>query len=654
MLIRNAAHPMSSLTKDLREFENDYYEKASQETGVSGFLKTKAIAPLVTFGVSLILHAEAVCRAVIICFLSIKNSFSQTNEELLEKQRKECSIAYSESIAAFFSIFSKTISTLPKPAKQLVELVAEKAPKPVAEAPPARLREAVPEEPVLAAVLLGPVHDLDPAPVERRPDAPAEDEFVDVQQDRDEPPHAVDRLSEEGELVEEQHEVQSHSSGVLVESPRPPSRRSNNPSQGFEAIDELPAAPAPLDVTELEGNGQMPQAPKTTPAAGPLSETSEPVYVEDDASSFTDGSLVDLDPMTKAVVFDSGVYSEVPVGAVRDPFAGFLPRDPAEKREQAFMRATRVLNEQEATERLNEAIIRANVDISKAPTQQKYIPGDDAQIGNMYWDVSRPAQRGWSVGLCQYIGPNKQFTIVDKLTFKDAELFAPLFGIFDPQNGLHAAQYLSAKLRPTLETYLCSSDIDKLSTGVIYNRLSQAIQQLNTQFIAEQRPLTDHGASMGVILILGGFIWCVQLGNVTVMVDDGEKPVQMTRKCNPKLPEFRTMVEELGGTVDAQGRVDGKLNMATVFGRRDIVGVSRQPLITRYPLSKLKAGAQIAIANEAVLKEDLSSKVLFDWMAQNRKTEVHELAHGIVNSTQKLSHSSCLVIRPQYDLNLIE
>lgn len=66
---------------------------------------TRAVA----FTASLILHAEAVCRAVYICFLTIRDTFSKTDGQLLLEQKAYCKSAYGASCICFASIFSSNL-----------------------------------------------------------------------------------------------------------------------------------------------------------------------------------------------------------------------------------------------------------------------------------------------------------------------------------------------------------------------------------------------------------------------------------------------------------------------------------------------------------------------------------------------------------------
>src|SRR5437870_218155 len=96
----------SSFTKDLFELELDVLKP---KQGFSENVNTKVIGRVVTSVVALALHAEAVCRAVYICFLAIKNIFSQTHHHLIADQKGKCFSALDVSLKSFIALFNQSI-----------------------------------------------------------------------------------------------------------------------------------------------------------------------------------------------------------------------------------------------------------------------------------------------------------------------------------------------------------------------------------------------------------------------------------------------------------------------------------------------------------------------------------------------------------------
>jgi serine/threonine protein phosphatase PrpC len=76
-------------------------------------------------------HAEAVSRAIYICFLSITNFFAKANEDLIQEQKQLCLQAFTKSFQYFFAFFNPSV--LERIGKQEKELDILEAKEPVSE-----------------------------------------------------------------------------------------------------------------------------------------------------------------------------------------------------------------------------------------------------------------------------------------------------------------------------------------------------------------------------------------------------------------------------------------------------------------------------------------------------------------------------------------
>lgn len=99
----------SSFTHRLYGFQCDFHKAHSKESTLSGKFMTHCVGRVISIAVTLLLHAEAVYRAVAICFLVIRDSFFMTNEELLSLRRKNCVQAYEGSLKSFYSLVNRDI-----------------------------------------------------------------------------------------------------------------------------------------------------------------------------------------------------------------------------------------------------------------------------------------------------------------------------------------------------------------------------------------------------------------------------------------------------------------------------------------------------------------------------------------------------------------
>ena len=100
---------MSPFTRSVYDYECEYLVKASQDTTLSGSIKTSLAGRVILLFASFVLHAEAVCTAVYICFLTIKQIFSQSTEELLKKKIEHCPVAMGLSVRSFGAVFHKKL-----------------------------------------------------------------------------------------------------------------------------------------------------------------------------------------------------------------------------------------------------------------------------------------------------------------------------------------------------------------------------------------------------------------------------------------------------------------------------------------------------------------------------------------------------------------
>ena len=102
---------MSAMTRGLTEYRDEFFTGTALEPSLPKKAVSALAGKVLALAISLILHAEAVCRGVYICFLIIRETFSSTNEELLKNLKQEASIAYTESLRSFFGLFHEKMIT---------------------------------------------------------------------------------------------------------------------------------------------------------------------------------------------------------------------------------------------------------------------------------------------------------------------------------------------------------------------------------------------------------------------------------------------------------------------------------------------------------------------------------------------------------------
>src|SRR3990167_9551880 len=99
----------SNFARRIYDYQCEFHKNNSRDPSFSGFIMTQLVGRVITISVTLLLHAEAVCRAVAVCFLTIRDSCSKTNEELLNEHKVECTKAYGDSLKSFFSLFNRKV-----------------------------------------------------------------------------------------------------------------------------------------------------------------------------------------------------------------------------------------------------------------------------------------------------------------------------------------------------------------------------------------------------------------------------------------------------------------------------------------------------------------------------------------------------------------
>ncbi len=186
---------MSPLTRELTHYRAELYKDLPQDTAIEK-IKTGLYGRVLVLGISLILHAEAVCRAVYLCFLHLQEIFSSSDEQL-QKHWAYTEMAYAESLKSFFGLFDKKA------------LIQQQAPQICEEQSQALLPQIIPqEEPQIhklpeELVIVQPQHAIPKQPepdiagvlgyvVVQHPDAPKvepelkihEDYFVDDDEKR--------------------------------------------------------------------------------------------------------------------------------------------------------------------------------------------------------------------------------------------------------------------------------------------------------------------------------------------------------------------------------------------------------------------------------------------------------------------------------------
>ncbi len=677
-------HPTSSLAQGLTAYQNRFYKEASEDQTVGGLLKYHVVGTLLTGSITLILHAEAVRRAVIICFLSIVKTFTQSNEELLATQQKEWTFAYSQSLRSFCALFNRKMLISSDELSQTSQSQEPKLAEPVEvrldiPAPAANIEQVVVEQIAQRQLLPEPAQEQAPLGA-----APAHVEAL---------PHD----EEDGVLVEEEAGHDDDLVHVVAE-----------PAQ-----DNQPLAAAAPDADEddlIFVGAELPAAELPVPPAAAAAPAAEPAVILAAALPVADHDLndqefeivnVDLGLVAPQGAAAPAAIALAPAPAAPAPAAialapaaapaaiapapaaaaaivlpevvdfvadealqpGMLTVDEeirlkhemesSEIRKRTFQQQMQIVPLRDVAASLRAEIIDATAQVASADRQIAYVRAPQ-DVQDPKWKFSNGFVGRHQVGLChfakgQHILGAQHLASLLTLRVKGQELQAPIFGLFDPQVGSRASQYLVKTLPGVLTTELNHFNRDELTPDGIWNALTQTFLKLNSDFIKTNRAvkvnprfsevIADHGSSAAVVLMLGGYLWVTHLGNTRVAIDNGGEPIQMTTDPDPRNPKYEQLVRSLGGEVDEYGLVNGKLNMATGFGRYDLRGaISSKPFITQFPMARIKEESHLIIGTVWVAQSTSTARQT-RWLHDDRNVDAKNLAHNVVHSVHKVNQT---------------
>lgn len=474
---------MSPLAQRVFGYERQFLKVALADSSYTGILKANLMGRVISIGVAFILHAEAVCRAVYICFLYIQDFFTSSNHHLIEEQKIQCSVAYNTSLKCFFAIFHhnllRKLSTIRRTRPEGQPAVVLGQPLPSArrtDVPPLSL----PLQPSSGDE--GPSHRSNQSTYSARsttsaPSSSRLNTFPPVNQEPDSP----SLLSVAGTTIG--NVLSPH----LLPSPEPA-----QPSQ------PLGQAPSPAAV-----------APSLRPGS-PLLQPSQPQELSPRQSSQHSDDFVEVDPDD---------FKEV--NRLLRPIAPAQPKIP-----DTWV----VLDDESVTSLLSTEMNTAQLHLVLPENPLPLLKGQDSVI--------MPVTGGnvglYNVGFCQYKNkPNALGTenLMREFQVRRGNNDAPvtLFGLFDWQKDPQAADFMTTYLRSHLEQTLTAMP-DSTNTS-IYNAIGTAFTRLNDFYRAQSNSAK---CTATVALIMFGSLWVVQLGDTRGILDNNGKPRALT---NDSVPE---------------------------------------------------------------------------------------------------------------------
>lgn len=167
-----------------------------------------------------------------------------------------------------------------------------------------------------------------------------------------------------------------------------------------------------------------------------------------------------------------------------------------------------------------------------------------------------------------------------------------LFGVFDGHGGCQASAFVKERLLQYLKEAFEKENAEGLTDDGIFQAFKTCCEKLDKDYLGEG------GTTATFAVLLNGKIWVANVGDSrTILVTREGVAVQASEDAKLIIPRYRDeIVNDLGGEIGADGRVNGILSLARAIGDKQIIGktgkccISPNPKITCYSLEDFKDG----------------------------------------------------------------
>lgn len=466
-----------SVTRDLYDYQCGFHAQVAKKGTLERVVVTNLVGRVLALAVSMVLHAEAVVRAVAASFLTIKKIFSETDQELLKRHREEGSLAYSRSFISFLGVFYPSVI----PQKQLEE-----------EPPSVIAQNQLEEEP----------HYLDGS---REIDSVGSlDKDLNIPGNA--PSDSISGVSGRAASVQEEPVIVSNPvEDVVALSASPPS-----PDTGWEVASEREAhspVQRPLSAVIV--------SPPYSPGRVSVNEHKSPAPAAKAPLSpgFDDFELVKPASAPTSPMHRSG----------REP--GMSPKSPGNSSLSSAFSLVGARDPGMPTSPLAQP-----VDTLTIPYRQASIEDRDARFSLRAGSVDAGPTEQYVVGMAEFSSDNlkaETFSRNLELKIEGKAILAPLFGLFHPEGGPEAAHFLEQNIPATLAKHLSDLGKTELTLSTMWQAFATTFEELHAQFAQKHKgdPVT---ASATVSLILKDVLWVAQVGTTQAAINNAGEVVDMT------------------------------------------------------------------------------------------------------------------------------
>ncbi len=666
----------SEFTRWLYDGQCRFHKAYSQDPTITGLIMTHLVGRIITIGVTLLLHAEAVCKIAAACFAFIQKIFATSNEEILqivERSFENSKAAYVGSWNSFRAIFDRSIlnvetpEVMPEPLtppeeilladdfeplyamlpqENVAEIVNQEALQIALQAEPAVPHQQLPvQEPQQFNAVLhihedDPLEDLDPvdeevqfaqvlplAPIAHHQPQPAQEQqhFKEIPNINDDPLEDFDPVDEEVQLAQ-------------IRPFAPIAHHQPQPAQEQQHFKEIPN----INDDPLEGLvDEEVQFAQVLPFASIAHHQLQPAQEQPQLYAVHDEEM-QIDPSAEDFILvtlplqKKNLITSIPL--VEDEKLPPIDDDEEINRSQKPdleidlpqpLPLPQKPNRISVANLLREENARAIRAISPAKALQ-YVSGAHL-VPNQQWEfsqgvigsykISQGVFGSYKVGGCHFTNGQQgtEHLVTDFILnvkgvkgIEDEEV--PKFPLIGifDPKGSKATQFIQAHLSEALQKHLSVYNADGLIAEGIWNGITSAFSQLNTLFLQKFPQYPNNGSSATFVMELDKRIWIASIGSTRAALSNGGQAIQCTGNTS-----------------------------ALRFGK----GESSQPSITCYPMEHIAKNSHLLIGTEGLFAE-AGTETLVSFLHQHQNLEPLELARDIVYSVSQVRKESlaCFVM----------
>lgn len=233
-----------------------------------------------------------------------------------------------------------------------------------------------------------------------------------------------------------------------------------------------------------------------------------------------------------------------------------------------------------------------------------------------------------------------------------------LIGLFEPVEGARASLYLKNRLSDVLATELekLGSRVENFDDGLILTACRRAYAVLQTEFVYSHSgkklhpylpSLSEDCSAMTVLLMNQDAIYVFNVGNSKAVLNNGGTCVPLSLPADLSISENRKLVEGRGGII-RDGKVNGKISSATIFGGESLHGaVSPLYSVTKILRSEVAPNSHILLGTSSLFAHLHPRKAVEFLHNRNKSSDYTLHADNFVYSVTEQSKQEdvgCLVL----------